>query len=184
MNKKIETLLKEIETAKNQAREVIDIKKVQLQKEFNKMLDNDISFQKALNNAENASDYQYAVYCNVESWFRYLELDDVPEEHREYFEEYVSDKCISIDWNNSCFLMNQGDCLIIQDDTRRDNGVWLNGKIVIDESEYKVEGDVDEDLRNSLIEAYMEKSGFFPGVFRVTQHGDVFLVNTTPKGKK
>jgi hypothetical protein len=36
-------------------------------------------------------------------------------------------------------------------------------------------------LRNGLVERHMEKTGCYPGVFRVTQYGDVFPVNTQKK---
>ncbi len=85
---------------------------------------------------------------------------------------------VDTDWKNDTLSMSQGESIIIQDDTRRDNGVWLNGKRVIDESEYKVDGEVDETNRNRLIEAYMTETGFFPGVFRCDSHGNIFLVNT------
>jgi hypothetical protein len=39
----------------------------------------------------------------------------------------------------------------------------------------------DENLRNQLIERYMEKNGYFPSVFIQTPHGDLFLLNTQEK---
>lgn len=50
---------------------------------------------------------------------------------------------------------------------------------MIPERDYKSDGeDVDVIKRNALIEAYMERSGYFPGVFRVDQRGNVSLVDT------
>ena len=59
------------------------------------------------------------------------------------------------------------------------NGVWLNSKCIIEESSYTDDdGEVNETKRNALIEAYMDKSGFFPGVFRTDSHGNVFAIKT------
>jgi hypothetical protein len=80
--------------------------------------------------------------------------------------------------------MSQGECLIIQDDTRHDNGVWLSGKCIIDEVDYTdhtITGKVDTRKRNELIESWMEKNGYFPGVFRCDCYGNVYHVNTQDK---
>jgi hypothetical protein len=67
---------------------------------------------------------------------------------------------------------------VVQDDAGRDNGVYLADKCIINESEYKNDGEVDETKRNALIEAYMEKMGYFPGVFRRDRDGSVYSVKT------
>ena len=121
----------------------------------------------------------------IYSWFRVK--TDLSEFHdiKEYLENYLIDFGIAIDWGNYCFENYIGDDnLMIQDDTRRDNGVWQEHKLIIDESEYKIDGQVDEEKRNSLIESHMEKTGCFPSVFRVTQYGDIFPVDTQLKHKK
>ena len=57
------------------------------------------------------------------------------------------------------------------------------GEIIIDGDEYTEDGEVDEVKRNELIEAYMEKTGCFPGVLSDDDHGNLFLVNTTGEKK-
>lgn len=118
----------------------------------------------------------------IESWTR-LSLDAVAERERDYFDNYLADRGTRADYENDCLLQSLGDDHYqIQDDTRRDNGVWQGTRRVIDESDYlDASGDVDEDKRNALIEADMERSGCFPGVFRVTNQGDIYPVDTRKK---
>ena len=186
MNRKIRELtekLAEVETLRTSEAAKI---KVELQDHYNKVFDDSKELEKAILNAQDASMYQCGAYGEIESWYRWSGLSDFSE-CREYFVEWLAENhCMRVDWGNDCLLSPQGDdCLIIQDDTRhgRDNGVWENGKCVISEDVYKEDGeDVDEEKRNSLIEAHMTRTGYFPGVFRVDQHGNVTYVNTHKKG--
>jgi len=165
--------------------------KLKLQKEYNKYFDSNQELQKVLANAESATEYQLDEMGEIESWFRANILEDFSD-CREYFENYLSEtNCMRVDWVNSCLLNSQGDSLIIQDDCRhrRDNGVWFGHKQVISQSDYWSEeeylnntsGEIDTEKRNQLIEQYMEKTGYFLGVFRVDRNGNVFLVNTQKK---
>ena len=152
--------------------------------QWTKVFDNDRQLHKDAENAQNASEYgtdEHGIY----SWFRVkTNLDDYAE-CKEYLEEYLIDKyCLSIDWNNSCFVTWLGDDnIIIQDDTRRDNGVWQGSKLLFDEDLYRNEDDtINIEERNTLIENHMEKTGCFSGVFRVDIYGNVYLVSTLKKG--
>lgn len=181
MNTKIETLLAELNDNCRNA----DAIKAKLQKEYDKVFDDSKTLAKAIANAESASEYQLDEYGEVESWFRFAGLSDF-QECREYFETWLMEShYMRVDWDNDCFLYSQGESLIIQDDSRNrsDNGVWLGHKQLIAESDYRDEdGEVDEAKRNALIEAWMEKNGYFPGVFRVDSYGNVSPVNTQKKG--
>jgi len=182
MNKKIKQLQNKIDSLNaghtQDIHTLLDI----LQKEYNKVFDKDKELQKALNSLECSQEYS-GDENGIYHWFRYSNLNDIPENEKEYFETYVSEKaCCYIDWNNDCLKAYEGESLIIQDDTRHDNGVWLEHKLIIPESDYTNEdNEVDKKIRNTLIEKYMEKTGYFPGVFRVDQHGNIFPVNTQPK---
>lgn len=71
------------------------------------------------------------------------------------------------------------DYISIQYDTRSDNGVWQGHRLIITEDKYTNEaGDIDEDLRNELIEKHMEKTGYFPEVIEVDRDCNVTLINT------
>lgn len=181
MNKTINKLTTELnEVNDNYANKREKIKQ-KLQVAYNKLFDHDIELTKALLNLESASEYG-ADAEGIYRWFRFSGLYDIPEAAREFFETYIQDNhYATVDWTNSCFMTYEGDAITIQDDSRHrsDNGVWFNHKQIFKESDYiNEENEVDETKRNALIETYMENTGYFPGVFRIDQHGNVFYVNT------
>ena len=181
MNKSIELLLKMKNLAELEHDSKVDAYHKQLKKEFDKVFDNDKALQKAINDSESASEYGNDS-SGIYSWFRFSGLSEFKDDAKEFLDEYLSDLGIQVDWDNECLMHYQGESLVIQDDTRHDNGIWLECKLIIPESEYKIEGEVNETLRNKLIEEYMEKTGFYPGVFRVDYYGNVFSVNTLKGG--
>lgn len=180
MNKTIERLSKELDNFNQDYSSQRTKIKDKLQVAYNKLFENDKALEKALTDFESATEYD-ADEHGIYRYFRYNGLDDIPEDAREYLQNYLDDMCITIDFENSCFMSYEGDSFIIQDDSRskRDNGVWFNHNQVIEETEYTNEdNEVDESKRNALIEAYMEKTGYYPGVFRIDYHGNVSFVNT------
>lgn len=154
-----------------------------LQAEWSKLFARDKTLERALTALDSASEYAMDEHGEIYRWYRWSALADIPHDAREYFEAYVQDQaCATIDWDNECLQAHEGESIVIQDEHGRDNGVWLASKCIIDESSYRDEaGEVDEAKRNALIEAHMKRSGYFPGVFRITQHGDVYFVNTQAK---
>ena len=176
MNKnisKLQSLLEENE----QSGEVI---KEKLQLAYNEVFKEVVSLNEALDKLSNSHKFSWDNCGEIVQWTRYNGLSDFAD-CREYFETYLSEfHFTNVDWKNDCLTQSIGpDYISVQDDTRGDNGVWCNGKRVIDETEYKDDGgEVDETKRNQLIEAYMEKTGCFPGVFRTDSHGNIFPVNT------
>lgn len=183
MNSRIKELHDKLDLQNREARMLADRASANLQLEYNKVFDKDSKLAKAIANAENASCYQVNECGEVESWYRYPDLADIPEEARPYFETWLAGMgAMGVDWKNDALLVNHGESIMIQDDVSRDNGVWLAGKCIVAESEYlDTNGDVDATKRNALIEAYMERTGYFPGVFRVSRYGDVSFVRTNPK---
>jgi hypothetical protein len=182
-NNKIMELRAKLDDVKKLTQQQTDSIAQELQKEYNKVFDDSKDLTKAIANADNSSMYQQGNYGEIESWFRYSKLADYAD-CREYFETWLSDRsCMRVDWDNDCLIVGHGDDnIIIQDEHGRDNGVWQGSKLIISESEYKNDdGEVNEAKRNALIEAHMEKTGYFPGVFRLTYHGDVYLVQTKSK---
>lgn len=161
----------------------VDHFNVLIQKELERQWEDSKELQKALVDAENATEYM-GKEEGIYSWFRVNFLGRVEEREREFFEVYAQEKGFSVDWENDCLEVYHGDDnYLIQSDTRRDNGVWCSGKLVIDESEYKVDGDVDEEKLAFLIEERMNKEGYFPGVFEVSQHGDVTHFETVKRAE-
>ena len=179
-NGEIETLNQMIKQAEMRNSTLIDTYKKRLQQHWNKIFDNDKQLNQDAINTQSASEYSLDDE-GIVSWYRVKTDLKKYNEGREYLEEWLSDHyCLNIDWGNDCFTSYIGnDNIMIQDDTRRDNGVWQSHKLLFDESEYTDEnGNIDLIKRNELIESHMEKTGYFPGVFRVTQYGYLYPVNT------
>jgi hypothetical protein len=181
MNKTIKALNKQL-TGLQGDRDKIETK---LQLAWNKVFDKSKTLKAGISAVESSNEYFGDECGEIVSWVRF-DLSNF-QECKQYLECYLGDYCVDIDWDNDCLKYRQGESLIIQDDTRRDNGVWLNHKCIIDESEYRdinsenehyERGEVNEVKRNELIEKYMEKSGYYPGVFRVDYHGNVSAVKT------
>jgi len=141
------------------------------------------ALQKAIVNSSNASTYMYNDMGEVCTWFRFAELSNVPEREREYLEAYLQDNhYIRVDWKNDCFEQNLGPQIIITEGGE----VYCqdSGSTIISPSEYLVDGEFDHALRNKLIEQWMGKNGYFPGVFSDDGHGNIFPVNTQEGGLK
>jgi hypothetical protein len=178
MNKKIKILEQKKLRAKNFESKIQD----QIQKEINKIFDKDKEIKKALIELESSQELTFDEFGEVSTWLRF----ELPEKYKAYIDEflnYIGELGAYYDLKNDCLLSHIGDDYIsIQDDTRSDNGVWQNHKIIIEESEYKDDdGNIDELKRNELIEEYMEKNGFFPYVIRVNRYGNAFFVSTNNK---
>lgn len=182
ITEEIELLNGMINQANNRNSSIVDDYKKRLQGYWNQIFDNDKLLEKECKNAENASEYTLDECGGISTWFR---VKSDYSECKEYFEAWLSDSyCLTMDWENNCLQNYLGDDhYSIQDDARGgDNGVWQGHKMLFSQDAYTDEnGEVNEASRNALIEAHMEKAGCFPGVFRVTQYGDVYLVNTSVK---
>ena len=190
---KLERLLKELSKKEQDQTKVIDEIKAKVQIEANKLFDKDKELKQALIELENSNDYNIGEYGELESWIRFN--SNFPNELNEYFENYLSENFgyIRMDFKNDALISFHGDDFIsIQDDARhnQDNGIWQGQKMIIKEDEYRDEnpenehyerGEINIAKRNELIEQHMEKTGYFPGVFRVDYHGNVFSVNTKKK---
>jgi len=125
---------------------------------------------KALNDTK---EYDTDSHGEIRRWaYVRSALDQIPTEAREAFEAHVNDlECAYIDWEVGTVYTLECGNLIINDDgdvLDTDSGKW-----VIQNHEYD-----DDTQRNNLIEQYMEKSGYYPNVFKQDRHGNVFWVNT------
>jgi hypothetical protein len=157
---------------------VSDIKS-KLQNAYNKAFDADPVLKKALIDAENASEYQFNRYGEVQSWWRFSDLEDYAD-CREYLEEWLKDNSVYLD--GDCLTMSQGECILVNLDARehRDYFAYLNdhcsGVEIVKRAEcLDDEGEIDETKLFERIEAWMDKHGNFPGVYRTNSHGDVFI---------
>ncbi len=149
--------------------------------------------QKAIQDLQSGEKVEYCmgedgIYACLDFAVNKIELRE-----RSFFKDYLADYSVAYNFDCDRLESYQGDDnYIVQDDTSRDNGVWVGHKCVFKEAEYAAKylnqtldedeqeysEDEDDKRRNALIEARMEKEGYFPGVFRVTSRGDVFPINT------
>jgi hypothetical protein len=159
---------------------------------LNKKFDANKTLQKAINKLnKDPEGYMYNEEHDIDAWVRFstkdLEKNDVP-----YFQAYLDDTAEKhgcsyyFDGKNDLLLSGQGfDNYVIQSGyCRGDHGVWQGHKLVIEASEYTEDRQVNVSKRNQLIEAHMEKTGCFPGVFEMsTDYNDLKFVNTQPRKK-
>lgn len=185
-NKAIETLQEKLDRLASETKLTTE----QLQLEYNKVFDTDGELRKAIAACETSNEYgmdEYGMdeYGEIYSRTRFDTSDY--QSVRDYLDTWLSEQyCVSIDWQNGALLSRQGDCITINDCYGRDNGnVYYEGKIIVNSKQYRDSetGEMDTGVRNALIEAWMEQHGTFPGVFRCTEHGDIFPVNTQAKGE-
>ncbi len=127
----------------------------------------------------------------------YIDLPiDVPKREREFLSEWLIDYCCYLD--DDRIVMTYGPSIIIE----REGDVYDQDshKRIVTSGEYKARmlnseagccddepeyDEVDDDIRrNALIEAYMEKNGYFPGVYRIDHHGNIFPVDTRRPSEK
>lgn len=195
----LEKLFKQLDDVESESAAKANIVRMAIQVELTRAWDDCKAIQDAMAKLESFEGVEYmGMHDGIYAWVRCYELSDVPEREREFFEEYLSGRGFTGDFENDCISSYLGDDNYqIQDDTQRDNGVWQGNKIVIEESEYCARlmnedlddcdrlDESDDDLRrNALIEAHMQKSGYFPGTFRVDTHGNVEAVDTrSPEDK-
>ncbi len=154
-----------------------------LQIEWSKVFDDSKTLAQAIANAENASEYQFDQFGQIQSWYCYSALSDINENVREYFETWLQDShYMFVDWENDCLLNGQGGSIVINDGYGHGAGdVWDTDihKVIVKADDYRdADGNLDVDKRNALIEAHMERTGCFPGVFREDGRGGVFAVST------
>ena len=166
-NRKIERLisLKAINHA--------ECKKIQerIQAEYNRLFKKDKTIQDAIKALECGGEYTTDESGEIQRWVRFetSNYKDCLDALGEYLSE---NHFMYLDAKNDCIQTNEGESLVINED----GDVFLGHKVVIDSDTYS-----DTKERNRLIEEYMERSGYFPGVFEQSRNGDVWLVNTQEK---
>jgi hypothetical protein len=180
IKKQIDTMIKKINDVAKAFSEAQEQCRQELLTILTPVFENDTELQASVDELMESNEYGINEYSEIYSWCRvdidrYKELGDyIIEALQEWLNE---SHCIYIDTENDAFTYNQGDDNITIND---DGDIFEGNKLIIDSNEYK---DVDDDdareaLRNELIENHMAKTGYFPGVFSVDRHGNVFSVST------
>lgn len=162
-----------------------------IQAELNKKYNSWHELQEMIRKLRDFDGVSYYVeeFDNVEARCRFDVLRSIPYAERDFLEDYLADHDIYVDWYPPTLTVSLGsDQILIVDSAifAVDRGVYQSGEKIIPESDYLGDGgEVDEERRNALIEAHMERTGFYPGVFLCSHHGNsLYPVSTLPKGVK
>ncbi len=172
MNKKIKALQAKREKLHAPCLEVDEA----IRAEWRKLIKASPSVAKAITEVESSTEYGWdssGEICRF-SWPGGL-LEPFDTACPDVLREHLGDHCAYLEHGQ--LQMTEGDAIIIN----HKGDVFMTGErgAFIRREEYTdVDGNQDEAKRNALIEAHMEKTGYFPGVFRTDVHGNVFHVNT------
>ena len=175
MNTKIETLQRALTETKAEQRKLIDSLEYQLRDEYRRVFGFDRELQEAIGKLNCYERVEYGCEENgYYAWIRcYVSEFDTKTDLSlvDALNDYLSDHGMEFDAENDALKMNIGGRLVVVD-----SGDVLDsetGRTIIARSAY-----ADEAERNALIEAWMEKNGYFPGVFSQDIHGNVFAIDT------
>jgi hypothetical protein len=160
----------------------------QLQLEYNKKFKRNESLNKAIDELNKSNKYSTDEQGEIVQWigFDFGDFKDCMDYLTEYLSEY---HFIITDFKNDNLYMRLGPNIIINEDYDvydQDSGKVIVKKLEYydSDSDYNPEDPESELKRNELIEAWMQKTGYFPEVFKVDRYNNVFHVNTQPKDKK
>ena len=173
MNKQITDLNSRLSDANG----YIDSIEAELQKEWNKVFEQLPQLTDTVSMVENSRDYCWDMHGEIVSWLRFYPKEFL--DCKEYFKVYMRENhCIEVDFQNDALMYSQGPCIVINNDgdvLDQDGDKWF-----IKKNDYLDEetGKFDISKRNELIEAYMEKTGCFPGVFESDYYGNLRTVKT------
>lgn len=185
MKNNIHTLKKTISELNKKHVETLQPIENLLQQAYNTLFDDMSVWKNAYSRLEQSNDYTTDQFDGWPcQWIRCEELSKLDEDDREYFKTWLDETycAVDIDWNNECLVMRNGPAIII--DENGDVYDQDSRKRIIERNEYLDEANhVDKDKRNQLIEDYMKRTGYFPGVFTMDKYGNVYPVNTQKKGE-
>lgn len=173
--KTLETMFKQLNETKAENQSRVNSLKADIQASLSARYADWKALQTALDKLQA---FEGVRYCTDEggcatAWVRFDAMADIPDEEREYFEDYNSSEGTYLDWENSVLINSLGhDEIFINDSGRKhDRGVYQSSKRLFSEDEYTDEaGEVSEVLRNALIESHMNATGCFPGVFVTSEY--------------
>lgn len=173
----------EIESTKEKTNKEIETLKEKASSLFSKLMDKKEkaidAMVSALDNSKDLTGVPNDEYFHRFARTDFSKLIDTKDEfQKELLSDYLSENhCIYVDFENDCVTTAEGPCILINhkgDVLDQDSGKWF-----ISKKDYET-----EEERNKLIEAYMEKSGFFPSVIEVDYHGNAFYRSTLAKEDK
>ena len=137
--------------------------------------------KQALLKVQSSNEYTFDTDGELCSWIRFEPnteyLDKGPVQ--DLLNEFLQNEFVIWDTDCNALLSHQGGYIQINEDGDVFNCEGPSCKVIINASDYSSDTE-----RNELIEAWMHKNGYFPGVFQVSRYGDVRLINTQPKAKR
>lgn len=177
MNKTIERLNAQLAKVSSNAADI----EIQLQTAWDKVFNKNKALKKAIQEVESSNEYAWNKYGEIVSWIRFDHADF--DKCREYLKTWLRENhYVEVDFANDALMYAVGTSIVINDDG--DVYDQDGDKFFIKKNDYRDEnGELDIEKRNELIEAYMEKTGCYPGVFSSDRHGNVFSISTVAKKK-
>jgi len=173
--------LTKIEATISEMNESNHLKLIHLQSqaeiEFAKLMSKKtVNWQKILVAVENSTELTQTEHDEYPSqWVRadFSTLIDVSSEfERDLLKQwFLSNHCVSIDFQNDCANYSIGPCILVNHDgdiLDQESGEW-----VISKNDYE-----SKEERNALIEAHMEKTGCFPNTIQADYYGNMSYIKT------
>lgn len=175
MNKTIRALNKELLMAQEHVEEI----DTALQEAYNEVFELDHKLRDVITKLESSQDYMLNAFGEVTAMLHFS--FDPYKGHEKYLTEYLREyHCVDTDVANDCLFYDQGPSIIIGETGRVYD--QDTDKMILQASDYEIKdaGEWIQDVakRNQLIEAYMAKRGYYPGVFRLGSGNTAYAVST------
>lgn len=166
--------IKSLEKHRLEMNQVVSQVESQLLEEYSKIFEKDTKLQTAIKELEDSK--EFGIDDGIYRWNRF-DFDDYKDNNEviEYLEQYLNEHhFINIDIKNDAIMKNEGFNLILD----HDGNIYDEDsqEFIIDHSEY-----TNKSKRNKLVNNWMEKNGYFPGLFSVDRYNNVFLINLNEK---
>jgi hypothetical protein len=177
MNRKIEQLKTKLKMAESEYATNVTNVRNELNAEWFKIFEKSPVLKVDFKRLEESNQYgsdESGIYSFIH--LTYAIPDD--ESGKSAFSDYVAEHGYYYQSEHNALLNRQGECIIINEDGDIFLAECGNSKLIIGQDAYIEHSEFNIDLRNELIETWMDKNGYFPGVFREDRHGNIFPVNT------
>lgn len=175
---KINKMQAKIDALKTANAQRLDLITADLQVEYNKLFSKHRKLQAAIKALDKSNKLELDEADEVFQWVR-LDLSQFSAESLPFLKSYLNDDLsIEIDIPHENLKYRLGPSLIIN----ADNGDVYDqdaDKNVLEGSDYTSKAE-----RNALIETYMKRTGYYPGVYVVDREGSVKHINTNSMQSK
>lgn len=131
--------------------------------------------QNAIRAVETSTKYYFNEFGEVNRYVK-LDMHILPHDYKEALRVYLDEKTGGVVFPNfeqNVLDATEGDCILVQLQHGRDNGVYYENERILNPSDFESEADL-----YASIEEWMEKEGVFPAVLRVSGGGNLSPINT------